>query len=437
MLSIKSSRYVFSSRGRGGIFVTRRIVVFCVCCSLVSPIRLQAQESKEQPPVPEGLSHVSREATSRLISMTQSAAALRENFGDLLDATLNDGMRYDDTALGEEMIRRFDARGWPQDDPYSPEAWAGRLPSDQLQALCWLAECNKRLLVGQPEMRAQQRAAILKRIQEGLAQASDTDELCGFLDVAYRTIFYFSPVTPRDGADEIIDLYKKYVGHDDPTVHDFACGRLRNMGFVWRSRYDEILAFLIANAPELKVALTAKPLPGMDILIGTIHGGGRVDEVQWCALDTMPPADLGAIVDEKLTSWRSQYADGNKALSRLLRESQQEYGEPSFQVVKGLLGKGIRTQEILYTVATATTQEHPPQLAGTLQRRFDELVVEFQEVAASGWPRGADSTPEEELQRVLEGVQEASKKKESTPVLQHVEAKLSGAIEASKAGTKN
>jgi len=161
------------------------------------------------------------------------------------------------------------------------------------------------MLIGTAELRTEHREAIVVFAKEGLAAASDAKETRGLLDVAFRAVFYVSHVVPQEGANEIIDLFMQYVGHADPSVHEFARQRLRHMGFVWRFRYEEILQFLIKNAPELREVLTAKPLPGIavDVLLG---GDDRVDlytrrsGARWTRRNR-----LGWVASWKTRSWTS------------------------------------------------------------------------------------------------------------------------------------
>lgn len=405
-------------------------------CALWHGSEAQVKEEK-QDAAGAGLTERDRQATLALIGMTRDAETLCGNFDEILTDPPPVDTRLDDALLREESMRRFYWVSWPQDSPLEDKQWGKALPSARLQALCWLAECNKRMCLDIPQVRARQREALLTLVKDGLKAATDPEEIRGLLDVAFRTVFYRSPVIPTDGADEIIDLFKGYVGHANPSVHEFARERLRVMGYVWRPRYDEILQFLIEKAPEIREYLTAKPVPGIavDILLGGDYRAGLFPERDWCAVDHQQPDILANLVEERLDSYRSQDALGQKALSKLLKDSKREDGELALRAIVGLVKKGIQPGHIVYVVAVDAAKNQPLAESQLAQRRLDEVLRAFQEAARSNWPAHTPE-PAQVLENIRNTLKQAREKRsrEGEPLPEaaslQAEQRLAEAIQA-------
>lgn len=365
-------------------------------------------------------------ATASLIEATRNTDELCAHFEDLLGSFPSRRKRLDDVALGQEFSRRFYS-SWPYRDPFGTDPWNSPLPNPRIQAMCWLAECNKRMCVDMPEARNRQRKAILTSVKQGLAITSDPEEMKGFLRVAYRTVFYPLPIVPTEGADEVIDLFKRYVGNRDPLVHEFARDRLRCMGSVWSPRAEEIMQFLIVKAPEIKEYLTAEPVPGfpLDPLTFCREWIRKMNEADWLSLNEKPAEALASIVEQTLSSERSQDMMGERAFSYLLRKGLKEDGDAGFQALIELVRKGIRASHIVYCYAmwaASGSYEMPPEL---MKERFGALLTAFEGLAQSdAWP-----PDEPEPARRLENILEAVRKSEEKSVLKpHVETQLSEAL---------
>ena len=419
------------------------LLVFAFCVVLSHPSEAQDNAEERTGSAGAAVSERDRSATAALIAMTSDTDALCENFDAILSTPpnvhtgLDNDMlrvdtRFDDDMLREELSRRlYCGASWPQERLNVPKEWAQTLPSAELQAMCWLAECNKRMCMDRLEVRARQREAIMTVIRSSLQTTSDPEQIRGLLDVAFRTVFYVRDVVPQDGADEIIDLFKQYVGHKEPSVHEFARERLRHMGYVWRSRYDEILQFLIEKAPEIRKYLTAEVPHGIhvDILTGKDYRGGTAKEQDWRALDTMPPAALGAIVERTLSSYRSQDITGRKALGRLLADSTREDGEEAFRTLAELVRKGIRPTHCMYSFALHAAKEQPAGPSQVAQRRFSELLDAYRQAAESNWPEHYPADPLGALENALEAVKKGHEPGSEGAARLQVEQRLSEEIE--------
>ncbi len=370
-------------------------------------------------------------ATASLIAATQNTDELCAHFEELLGSFPSRGKRLDDVVLGQEFFMRFYSQ-WPYQVLFEGDPWNWPLPTPRIQAMCWLAECNKRMCLDRPEARNRQREAILTSVKQGLAMTSDPEEQKGFLEVAYRTVFYAVPVVPTEGADEVIDLFKRYVGNRNPSVHDFARERLRYMGSAWSPRREEVLQFLIVKAPELKEYLTAEPVPGVSVepLTGLDSRVGMVKEADWLGLNEKPAGALASIVEQTLSSERSQDMMGERALSLLRYRGLREDGDAAFQALIELVRKGFRPSYVLYRYAmSAASGSHkmPPEL---MQERFDALLTAFEGLAQS------DAWPPDELEpaQKLENILEAVRKSEEESVLKpHVATQLSDAANRARA----
>ena len=327
------------------------------------------------------LSESDFQATKKLIAMTSDVKLLTENFNTIMTASPDESSRLDDAMLEEEFDSRFGGlwKGW---DPGigEPEQELQVLSSSRLQAICWLAECNKRMCFDMPKVREKQRQAIIALIKQKLSETPERMNICALLDIAYRAVFQ-RWVIPRDGADDVIDLFKPYVGNGDAYVHEYARERLRIMGYLWPKRYKEILQYLIDNAPEIREYLTAKPLigPFIDILTGLGTPPDLVKEEDWYTLDKAEPSALGATVEKKYLVRRGPFEDclGEKALKRLVyygTHDAVQTGEAALQTLTGLVRKGIATSNIIYDFSHSIVTDVPPKLDVVVQHRLDELL---------------------------------------------------------------
>lgn len=388
--------------------------VLAITMLVFASTRCVADTQHDQP----ASSEVDRQATAELIRLTANVEALCSNFDSIPAAPPRAETRLDDEALAMELTKRFCSAEWPQTQPFTDPSWREALPTPELQVLCWLAECNKRMCFGMPEVREQHQKTLMASVTSRLRGTADAAQIRGLLDVAYRTVFYQAPVIPSSGADELIDLFKQYVGNSDPTVHEFARERLRRMGYVYRARYDEVLNFLIEKAPEIRKYLTAKPVQGIpvDLLTCMDYRVGTVKEKDWLALDTMAPEALGAIVETRISSERSQDAYGYQALEKLTRDSVSADGDAAFAVVLDLSRKGIRTGSTLHFFALETANERDQSRRDVLCRRVERLVQVLPEAANSRWSL-TRREPVEELEGVLRSVKEdaARRNKEGEP----------------------
>jgi len=256
-------------------------------------------------------------------------------------------------------------------------------------------------------------------VRKSLSEASEPGQICALLDIAYQAVFYvdWEWVVPRDGADDVIDLFKSYVGHADVSVHEYARERLRTMGYVWRSRYKEIIQFLIERAPEIREYLTAKPIPGVavDIPTGKDSHFPPVKEEDWFALDKMEPSALGAVVEEKYIAVYRALSDclGDKALSLLIHYGSRdvgERGEAAVQTLAGLIRKGIEVGILRY-FSFETVADIPPDLNVLVQRRLNELVSAFVEDAKSSRKKEHfERKPDGVLKNAVETIERMQKK---------------------------
>jgi hypothetical protein len=349
-----------------------------------------------------------------LILKTSTADLLCKNVDAVLLASASLNGRYDDAEFAEEFTRRFYWAEWPMESPLEDKQWARALPSAKLQAVCWLAECNKRMAVGDLGLRAKQREKLLTCVTEGLKGTHDPATIIGLLDVAFRTVFYKAPVVPRDGAGEVIDLFKEYLEYPNTEVHEFARDRLRCMGYVWRPRYQEILDFLLKKAPEIAPYLTAQPVQGMsiDILTGQDSAPGVVKEEDWLALLDMSPVALANIVEKTLPSERSQDICGKNAFGILVKRSLSKDDISAFETVRGLMRKGIGASNTLYKFAVHASGSLPKDEEDVARQRLEELISVLPEAANSTWA-DVPVQPEEVLRNSLSAVQQLKSKGDS------------------------
>jgi len=353
--------------------------------------------------------------------VTSTDPLLAENFGTLLTRAGERAERFDDQMLFDEFERRFISGTWTRD-----------LPTGELQILCWLAECNKRMCFDTPDERAQRRSSLLSVIEEELAQARDAENVCALLNVAYCSTFYLGQVVPRDGGDAVIDLFKDYVGNTDKEVHGFARDKLRWMGFTWRSRYDDILQFLIDNAPELRSSLTTKhrPTTSVDTLTGEMGFGRHLPEEELLALDNATPQKLAQIVETiESRGIRTSDLARNKALRRLVNISCTANGETASTLTADLVRKGINVSDILYQVGLHAAREQSPSDTQAAQRCLNQVLRAFEEMPESNWPKSEMRSRADALDAMRQGVEEALSKQPESPARLYVLQKLAETAE--------
>lgn len=359
------------------------------------------------------------DATEALIVGTRHVEDLCANFDGLLIARPSTGKRLDDEVLGDEFLRRFCDKGWSLCGPPAE--------SNDLQVLSWIAECNKRMCVQSPEVRERQRDKILSAIESRLEVATAPQEVCVLLDIAYRTTFYYEFVVPRDGSDRLIDLFMRYVMHQDAVIHDFARDRLGMIGSESPTRSKEIRQFLVESAPEISERLTMEPVRGFvfDPLTPALSGADPAQELEWLSLCAMPPAELAGIIETRLRSDRSQDVAAHRALEILLLQGTKEHGGAGFDATRLVMRKGVRITEMLHHYAIVAAEDPCETPPGYLQERFDSLLVVFLELAQGQWPP-FELKPTQVLQSILDEVRCAP----GSASRQYIQARLHEALHA-------
>jgi hypothetical protein len=316
----------------------------------------------------------------------------------------------DDSILQKEFERRF----------VHGRAWNKKFTSPQNQALCWLAECNKRMFGSSLDQRAKQRDILLGHVTTELDKAATAPELCELLDIAYRSVFYGSSVKPQDGAKAIFDLFKQYVGHESQAVHDYACKYLRIMGTACFDHHDEVLQFLIEHAPELRKELTLRVVPGIkhDVLLGEERGPFESDEQQFLRIDDATPSELADVAKRTLKGgdWVESVC-GSKAIEKLIVQSCKHGGEESSAALSSLIREGIKFHDILWQLSSRTVMASDPAEVQASQQTLDEALKAYREMPQENWPvyerkgRAEILDMSESLRHVLKEASEESLKR--------------------------
>ncbi len=335
-------------------------------------------------------------ATMTWIEETATPEQITDKIRAIQRGELN-SIPLDDSILRIEFERRFvDGR-----------AWATNFTSPQNQALCWLAECNKRIFGSNLKQRAEQREVLLARVVLDLGKATTATEICELLDISSRTVYYGEFVKPKDGTKPIIDLFKQYVGHENQTVHDFACKRLRFMGKVSFEYYNEVLQFLIEHAPELRKQLTAPRVPGIyvDILLGGDAGPFETDELKYLRIDVAAPSELATIAKSTLKGGdRVQSVCGFKAMRKLVVESCKPGGDASLAALSGLVRDGIKFQDVLWRLSSRAVEAIEPADAQASQKALGEALTAFREMPQENWPRDDSRGRAQVLDGIIESL---------------------------------
>ncbi len=369
----------------------------------------------------------SREATQTLIDMTATGPLLIENLDTILETPPGGVDAYDNAVLAEKCERRFLSEAiWGIIEKKGTLTEIAR--DARMQSLCWVAECNKRMLFDQPEVRSQQRERILAVVKDRLERTSEADKVRGFLDAAYRTTFYGASIVPHDGGNAVIDLFKDYVPDTDPIVHDFACSRLRFMGYVWHSRYDEILQHLIQEAPELRAVLTAKRVVGIDVdnLLG-FKPEETYSERQYLAIDTASPEELAAIVESKLQGPPVYAPLATHAFAKLIQDACRPGGETALSAVVDFVRKRIMVGDVLYDVADNAMKTHSPADQQAAKNSFNEVLRVYENL-----PEPENQARFDVLESIQREIETKYRDQPKSPAREYVLQKLEETIERLK-----
>lgn len=375
-----------------------------------------------------------RQATDELIRLTASANLLCANF-ELMLTSPPPETRHDDILLEKEFFRRFASGDWPC--PKQEFSGGPLAPSARFQVLCWLAECNKRMLFDVPKKRRAFRDRLLAHVVRGLNSTSDPEQIEGFLDVAFRSVFYRSAVEPEDGGDLVVDILMGYVCHGDASVSKFARKTLRRTGFVWPSRHEDIVECLRHYDPESETYLSNYRMPScpMDELWSYDTREGRYSEAEWISIISGPPENLRDVVEAKLESWRSRSAIGYYAFDRLLMKGCEVENERAFLALAEVARKGIRAGAIVCHFACSAAADLPTDKSEVMQQRLAELIGILPQGTQGRWYTGEELKPVDVLEIALASVKELEKSeladgKVANPANARVQQQLKAAIQA-------
>ncbi|MCC6694236.1 MAG: hypothetical protein IT365_01270 [Candidatus Hydrogenedentes bacterium] len=366
-----------------------------------------------------------------LIDMTQSAALVIENLDSILQTPPGTASAHDNEMLAEECKER-----WVSDGIWSMIVnWKSvdMVPNAQIQSLSWIAECNKRMLFDQPDVRARQRERILSKVNEQLKTASNPEEVRGLLDAAYRTMFYGAFVRPENGLDAanaIIDLFKKYVPGSDPIVHNFACAKLREMGYLQSDRRNELRAFLVEQAPELRPELLMEHRSGVnyDTFLGSdVHGTHT--ESEYLALPGLSPHELAALIESTLKGRRSVNALGYGALRKLVQDACKANEDASLTELANLLRRGIYIWHTLPLVAREAAEARSEADQQAAQKCLDSAIRAIEEIPEEEWTRTLRTTPEKLIENARGDVDLVNKSSPDSPAYLYVKQSLEEAAE--------
>jgi hypothetical protein len=363
-----------------------------------------------------------------LIAATETGTAYDRYFDTLLLRAKERIHPLDNQLLGSTFEIRF-VDGWTPD-----------LPSGELQILLWLAECNKRMCFDSPERRAQQRTALLDLLREKLKATTDAAEICAILRVIYSTTFYDREVIPRDGADAIIDFFKDYVGNPDQDVHRLARSKLAWMGFVCQDRYDEILQFLVENAPEQHLYLDENALPGVKIdkLTGLTGSRRCVTEEVYLSLIDAPPERLASLaVEHRDSSFPNGDIVTETAIQRLIFDGTRAGGTPAAVELTNLMRKGIRIDTTLYSVCQRAAGTLAPSDVEAARHCFDAALHVYETTEENHWPRELYEVRAGLLTSLRSVVQTNFDFGSNSKLLQYITDELAKSIQNINASTKN
>jgi hypothetical protein len=313
-----------------------------------------------------------------LIAATETETAYDRYFDTLLQRAKERVHPLDEQLLDNAFEVRF-VDGWTPD-----------LPPGELQILLWLAECNKRMCIDSPDRRAQRRTALLNVLREKLHATTDPAEICALLRVAYATTFYAREVIPRDGTDAIIDLFKDYLGHPDQNIHRLARSKLAWMGFVCQDRYDEILQFLLDNAPEQRLYLDDTALPGVEIdkLTGLTGKSRPVAEETYLSLIDAPPERLARLAEKHRDS---AFPNGDllteTAIRRLVIDGTRAGGGAAADELANLMRSGIRIDTTLHFVCQRAAATAVPENMEAARHCFDAALRAYETTEEDQWPQ--------------------------------------------------